>query len=87
MPNGAWYLVVANYVNGTTQIETFRQNVAALNAYAAAEADHRHDTTVEVVLIASDDETSLRRSYPHLFGARRASKGDALEMLGHVAYA
>lgn len=82
-----WFLVVANYRHGTHQLRRFTDNREALDAYALAEADYRHDRGMEVVLIAADDETSLRRNYPHLFGARHMPKKDALRMLGESAFA
>jgi hypothetical protein len=87
MTAGSWFLVVANYSSGVSKVVAFVSEQEALAAYAGAEARHRDARHVEVVLIASDDEDTLKRSYPHLFSARKASKKVALGMLDEVAYA
>ena len=88
MTGETWFLVVADYGTGTRHMDSFDDNDEALQAYAEAESRHRTSKSVEVVLIASEDETSLQRSYPHLFNeTRQTSKRQALDMLERPAYA
>jgi hypothetical protein len=82
-----WFLVVADYTRGETTVSAFAAPDDAMTAYAAAELENRGERGgAEVVLIASDDEASLRLSYPHLFASRHASKRAAIRMLKHPAY-
>lgn len=85
----SWFLVVADYKTGEQQVTRFPASRAAQAAvaYGRTENEYRRADAVEVVLIASEDEHALRRSYPHLFTARKASRKAAIRALSTPAYA
>jgi hypothetical protein len=85
----SWFLVVADYKSGEQQVTRYPASRAAQAAvaYGHKEAEYRKADSVDVVLIASEDEQSLRLRYPHLFTARKASKKAAIRALSTPAYA
>lgn len=62
------FLVVYDIPNGLAHVDSFgRDYDAALTAYAQAEADHRDDNDVEVVLLGSDSIATLERTHSSYF--------------------
>ena len=62
------FLVVYDIRNGLAHVDAFgKEYDAALAAYAEAEANHRHDSNVEVVLLGSDSIETLERTHSSYF--------------------
>ena len=62
------FLVVYDIRHGLAHVEPFDRNYdAALAAYAEAEANHRADENVEVVLLGSDSIETLERTHSSYF--------------------
>ncbi|CAM3464453.1 hypothetical protein [Stackebrandtia soli] len=77
-----WFLVIADYTrNGNTSVNRFSNGDIAAVAYAKAEERHRKDTDIEVLLVATDSEESLRTNYRHMFQAKRTDTVTALAQL------
>lgn len=62
------FLVIYDIANALAHVEEFdRDHVAALGAYADAEAKFRGDSNVEVVLLGSDSRATLERTHSSYF--------------------
>lgn len=62
------FLVVYDIPNGLAHVDNFgRHYDDALAAYGAAEAQHREDANVEVVLLGSDSIETLERTHSSYF--------------------
>jgi len=62
------FLVVYDIPNGLAHVESFGRNYEdALGAYAEAEANHRDDGNIEVVLLGSDSVETLKRTHSSYF--------------------
>jgi len=62
------FLVVYDIPGGEAEVEAFGADYeAALLAYEQAEAEHRNDDDVEVVLLGSDSAATLERTHSSYF--------------------
>jgi hypothetical protein len=62
------FLVIYDIPNGLAHVDSFGTNYSgALVAYAEAEAEHRDDANIEVVLLGSDSIETLERTHSSYF--------------------
>ncbi len=88
MASDRFYLIVRDRVSGQTEHTEFEDAQAAVDAYAAAEAEHRaqtfaDDPQLEIVLIAGESLHAVRAMYPHYFapGNRETRQKELLDAL------
>ncbi|MEQ8716156.1 MAG: hypothetical protein RIE08_00970 [Acidimicrobiales bacterium] len=62
------YLIVFDHTKGgLIDLDHFDDRDAATAAYAKAEASYRDITNIEIVLVASDSEETIRRTHANYF--------------------
>lgn len=62
------FLITYDIQNGVAHVDAFDEDYsAALAAYEAAEEGARDDSNIEVVLLGSDSEDTIRRTHSSYF--------------------
>jgi hypothetical protein len=73
------FLITYNIERDHAHVDEYGEdNASALAAYSAAEARHRGDANIEVVLLGSDSVETLKRTHGSYFGL---PGGDAHEIV------
>lgn len=62
------FLITYDIKNGVAHVDAFDEDYdGALAAYEAAEAETRDDSNIEIVLLGSDSEDTIRRTHSSYF--------------------